>query len=446
MLNQEKGASMNEKQAMEYIEKTNQIGSILGLESIRELLIRLGNPQDELKFVHIAGTNGKGSTLAYISTILRVSGYKVGRYISPTIVSYYERIQINERPIAKTKFASYLEKISLIINDMVEDGLSHPTSFEIETALGFLYFRDKKCDIVVLETGMGGALDATNIIKNTIATVFASISMDHMQFLGNTLEEIAKNKVGIIKDGCYVITTSQEKSVMKCLQDESKIHGCTFLLSDYLSLKKVKSKINKQTFTYEGFKELEISLNGRHQIENATLAISCIKALNLYGFKISEESIRKGLKETVWNGRFSVIGEKPIFIVDGAHNEDAAKRLAESIAFYFTNRKIIYIMGVLKDKEYVKIIEQTYSYAEQIITVTIPNNPRGMQAYDLAKEIKEFHNCVTVADSLQEAVEMSYLLADKNTVIVAFGSLSYLGELIGIVQERDKIRRDTHGK
>ena len=299
MLNQEKGASMNEKQAMEYIEKTNQIGSILGLESIRELLIRLGNPQDELKFVHIAGTNGKGSTLAYISTILRVSGYKVGRYISPTIVSYYERIQINERPIAKTKFASYLEKISLIINDMVEDGLSHPTSFEIETALGFLYFRDKKCDIVVLETGMGGALDATNIIKNTIATVFASISMDHMQFLGNTLEEIAKNKVGIIKDGCYVITTSQEKSVMKCLQDESKIHGCTFLLSDYLSLKKVKSKINKQTFTYEGFKELEISLNGRHQIENATLAISCIKALNLYGFKISEESIRKGLKETV---------------------------------------------------------------------------------------------------------------------------------------------------
>ncbi|MDD2973413.1 MAG: bifunctional folylpolyglutamate synthase/dihydrofolate synthase [Lachnospiraceae bacterium] len=442
---------MNYKETMEYIEEMTKYGSVLGLENMRNLLQCLNNPQEELKFVHIAGTNGKGSTLSFISTVLTCAGYKVGRYISPTIFEYRERIQINGKMISKVELAAYMTRIKDAVEQMTEEGLPHPTPFEIETALSFLYFKEKKCDIVVLETGLGGREDATNIITTTLVAVLTNISMDHMAFLGETLEKIAYQKAGIIKNGCYVISAKQETTAMQVVEEVCREQQAALTVVNQAGIKSVKSSLTKQSFSYESanhilYKKMEISLLGTYQIKNAILAIEVLGRLQKLGYSISEKALRKGLLETVWIGRFTVIARNPLFIVDGAHNEDAARQLRDTIEFYFTNKKIIYIMGILKDKEYGKIIQETYSYGTHIITVTTPKNPRAMPAYELAQEIQPYHNSVTVADSLQEAVEMSYLLADKDSVIIAFGSLSYLGELIRIVEHRDDIRRDTHGR
>lgn len=423
---------MKEREAIEYIENYKGLGIVPGLDSIRELCRRLGDPQKELKFVHIAGTNGKGSVSAYVATVLKCAGYRVGRYISPTIFQYRERIQVNDRCISVKALCEGVELIREKCEEMTEEGLPHPTPFEMETALGFLYFREKKCDIVVLETGMGGLLDATNIVENTVAAVFASISMDHMKFLGNTLGEIAAQKAGILKKGCTAVSTVQKPEAMNVIVNRAAELECPLVVSNPGEASHIRYGLENQLFDYAGFRKLQISLAGKYQIENAVLAVDVLQVLREKSFDIPEEKLRLGLKQTVWPGRFTVIGKKPLFIVDGAHNEDAAKRLAESIEFYFTNRRIIYIMGVLKDKEYEKVIGLTHSHADQIITVATPGNPRALPAYNLACEIAKVHKNVTAVDSLEEAVEMSMLLAGKDDVIIAFGSLSYLGRLMEI--------------
>ena len=425
---------MNYKEALEYVDSLNQYGIVPGLDSIKELCKRLGNPQDALSFVHIAGTNGKGSALAYISTVLKCAGYRVGRYLSPVIFEYREKIQVGKRPITKEALCEGLEMIRQICEEMVADGFHHPTPFEVETALAFWYFQKKECDIVVLETGMGGLMDATNLITTTKLAVLTSISMDHMQFLGDTLEKIATQKAGIMKDGCSVVTMNQQEEVMNVIVGEAAEKGCPLVVADCTKAKNIRYGIEKQTFDYDGMKKLEITMAGKFQVDNAILAIEAIKVLKEMGYTVSEGALRKGLKECEWKGRFSVLKKKPYFLADGAHNEDAARKLAESIEFYFTNKRIIYIMGMLRDKEYEKVIAFTQKYAEKIITVTPPENPRAMHAYELAGEVAKVHAHVTAVDSLEEAVEMSLLLAGKDDVIISFGSLSYLGRLMNIVE------------
>ena len=427
---------MNEKEAMAFIEETAGYGIVPGLDNIRELCRRMGDPQNALKFVHIAGTNGKGSVSAYVASMLKAGGYCVGKYISPVIFNYRERIQVNDRNITVKALCQGMERIKKVCQEMMSEGLNHPTAFEIETALGFLYFREKRCDIVVLETGMGGLMDATNIVENTLAAVITSVSRDHMKFLGNSLTEIAAQKAGIIKPGSHVVSICQPKDVEKVISEKAESLNCPLIFAETQNIKNVRYGLEKQRFDYKNRKKLEISLAGKYQPENAALALEVIDILAEKGFHISERAVYQGLTETRWPGRFTVIGKKPYFVVDGAHNEDAAKRLAESIDFYFTNKRIIYIMGVLKDKEYEKIIGLTASYADHIVTVTPPENPRALPAYELAKEISAVHPKVTAVDSLEEAVEMSALLTQKEDVIIAFGSLSYLGRLMRIVEDK----------
>ena len=280
---------------------------------------------------------------------------------------------------------------------------------------------------------MGGLLDATNLITKTITSVITSVGMDHMQFLGNTLEQIAAQKAGIIKEGCPVVLLKQSEVVARVVEQEAHRKHAPLVVADVDRVSRVRYGIERQSFDYDGFRRLEISLAGQFQIENAVLAIETVRTLAGQGYPVREKALCMGLWETVWPGRFQVIKKKPLFVVDGAHNEDAAQKLARSIEFYFTNRRIIYIMGILKDKDYERIIELTHSYADQIITVTPPDNPRAMHAYELAREIARVHPKVTAVDSLEEAVEMSLLLAGKGDVILAFGSLSYLGRLTEIV-------------
>lgn len=424
---------MKEREVMEYIESISGLGIVPGLDSIRELCRRLGNPQNALKFVHVAGTNGKGSVSAYIAEALQWGGYRVGRYISPVIFGYRERIQVNGRNITREALGRLAEQVKQICGEMVSEGLKQPTAFEVETALGFLYWKEKNCDIVVLETGMGGLLDATNVIENTVLAVLTSISMDHMKFLGNTLEEIAAQKAGILKPGAPVVSAEQLSEAGKVIAERAAALNCRLTVAERSHITSIKYGLERQRFSYGGFSGLEISLAGKYQIENGALAVEALKVLQECGFPVAEEKLRQGLKRTTWAGRFTPVGKKPCFIVDGAHNEDAAKRLAESVEFYFTNKRIIYIMGVLKDKEYEKIIGLTHGLADQIITVTPPDNPRALPAYELAREVAKVHSGVTAVDSLEEAVEMARLLAGKEDVILAFGTLSFAGRLMKIV-------------
>ena len=437
---------MNYQEAMEYMEKVGTYGIVPGLDSIRELCRRMGNPQDDLKFVHIAGTNGKGSTLAYISSILQAAGYRVGKYISPVIIEYCEKIQIGKQKISHKDLCEGLEIIRKHCDDMVEDGFHHPTPFEIETALAFWYFKEKNCDIVVLETGMGGREDATNLITTTQVAVLASIGMDHMKFLGNSLEEIAAHKAGICKPGCIVVSMRQKCAAMKVVEQTAAQLDCPLIIADAANAKHVKYGLKKQTFDYGDYKKLEISLAGKFQVANAVLALETVQALGRCGYEIKESAIRKGLRETSWIGRLQILEAHPLFIIDGAHNEDAAVKLADSIEFYFTNKRIIYIMGMLKDKEVDRVIALTEKYADQILTVTPPENPRAMHAYDLAREVAKVNPNVTAVDSLEEAVELSHLLAGKEDVILCFGSLSYLGRILKIMEKRQAAKGTRKAK
>lgn len=438
---------MTEKETFDYIEGIQKLGSHLGLESVCELCKRLGNPQDALKFIHIAGTNGKGSVLAMISDTLTGSGYKTGRYISPTISDYRERFQINGRMIGKKTLCDYVERLKNVCEEMVEAGFLHPTPFEFETALAFLYFKEKACDVVVLETGMGGETDATNIITTTMIAVLSSVSMDHMQFLGDNLAAIAGIKAGIIKEGIHVVSAWQKPEAEQVIRQRCMEKNAVLHMADEQSARFWGGSRNGISFSYGRHGKMFLSLRGTYQLINAATALEALDCLReSFCFRISEEKIKETFRTLCWQGRFEQIAGKPEFFIDGAHNEAAATELAKTIEFYFTNRKIIYIMGVLKDKEYDKIIEKTYPYADSIITIKTPHNERALDACELAKCAARFHPNVTAADSLEEAVEMAYLMAGNDGVIIAFGSLSYLGELTAIVKNEKWTRRDSHGK
>ena len=447
---------MNYREALEYVESLKHYGSVPGLAMTEALCARLGDPQKQLKFVHIAGTNGKGSVLAYVSTILQNAEYRVGRYISPTLFDYRERFQIDARPITQSALCKYMEQVKTAVEQMEEAGEAappgtegpHPTLFEVETVVAFLYFLDKKCDIVVLETGMGGRLDATNVIPAPLCAVITSISRDHMSYLGDTLEQIAMEKAGIIKPGSIVVSARQKLEAMQVIKQAAAKSKCRIFIADADRVKQVKTGLKKQHFSYSKYKNMEISMPGLYQIDNAILALTVIEALQKQGLKIAPDKVKTGLLQTKWAGRFEVIGQRPLFVIDGAHNEDGAVRLAQTIIHYFEGRRIIAIAGVLSDKEAEKILVPICPLAKHLITVTPPDNPRALHAYELANLAKEYHDSVTVADSLQEAVEIAYLLAgkDKETVVIAFGSLSYLGALTYIVEHRDTIRRDSHGR
>ena len=463
---------MKYAEALDFMEQIGKYGIVPGLEGIRELCRRLGDPQRELRFVHVAGTNGKGSVCAYMSAVLQCGGYRVGKYTSPAVLDWREEIQVNGSYIAKAAVGRYMEQLKAACGEMAAEGRPHPTPFEVKTAMAFLYFRDKKCDIVVMETGMGGLLDATNVVEDTCVAVLTSVSMDHMGFLGKTLPEIAAQKAGIIKRGCHVVTAVQEPEVMEVLAGRAAALGCPLTVADARAAEHVRFGLEKQRFDYGGLKKLEITLAGQCQIENAVTALEGLRALGIGAlegaepgagasesrepgigaadgrapedketggrirkreFPVTEERLRQGMAQAVWPGRFAVAGRKPCFILDGAHNEDAARKLAQSLELYFSGRRILYIMGMLRDKEYGKVIGLTHSLADQIITVTPPGNPRAMPAYELAAAVAQVHEKVTAADSLEEAVEMARLLADKEDVIVAFGSLSYLGRMLEIV-------------
>ena len=458
---------MTYKQAIDHITECASYGISPGLESITGLCQRLGDPQDELKFIHIAGTNGKGSVAAYLSSIFKSAGLKVGRYISPTISDYLERFDINGRCMTKKDFARYMDIVRPVCDAMTAEGLDHPTPFEMETAIAFLYFKEKNCDIVVLECGMGGRLDATNIIRNKLSCVFAHIDMDHMQYLGDTVDKIASEKAGIITDTVPVITGPQYEAVMKVLRKAAVDHDADIYtvkddkdvipapgvreMSSYISGVKINLRGGSFYMSDEpGKRKYKTPLLGTHQIINSAVAVRCAQAVReacedgrydigddlrariIKG--LTEESIAAGLKNVKWPARLQIISTKPLTVIDGAHNPDAAARLKESLDELIPGRDRILIMGMLKDKDAEKVADIMCRDAMMVFTVTPPDNPRAMRSPDLARIVSGYNPRVTSLDSVEEAVEMARMFAvqNDNSVIIAFGSLSYMGRMLKI--------------
>lgn len=433
---------MNYKDCRKFLEGLHTGEIHLALDRIQELLRRLGNPQEQVPYVHIAGTNGKGSILAYISAALTRAGYKTGRYSSPVVYEYGEQFQIDGKNISREKFIRYTEEVADAVRQMESDGWVRPSSFELETSLAFLYFAREGCEIGVMECGMGGRDDATNVIAHPLAAVFASISLDHSAFLGRTTAEIARTKAGIMRPGAAAVTSDQTADVMEVLREEAEKNGCTYVYADRKRAGKVSIDGTRLSFPYTGCggeeTEIEVQLPGICQVVNALTAYETLKFLQRSGRweRLTDAAIHDGMKSALWPGRFCRIGEKPDFIVDGAHNPGAASALKSSIETYLSGRRLIFIIGMFKDKDYDTVLRILAPMAAQVFAIETPDNPRALPVADMAAAVARYNPHVEACASISEAVERAYQAAGPEDAILSFGSLSNIGEISRLAGSR----------
>ncbi|MCI5855963.1 MAG: bifunctional folylpolyglutamate synthase/dihydrofolate synthase [Agathobacter sp.] len=428
---------MNYEEARAYVREVSKTGSVLGLESIERLMDELGNVQNELPIIHIAGTNGKGSTGAYLAAAFAEAGLHVGRYCSPAVFDPLEVWQYDGVNISEMEYANVMSQVKTACDIVVSKGCPAPTVFEVETAAAFVYFSGKKPDVVLLEVGMGGLTDATNVIAKPLASVITTISMDHMQFLGDTLSDIARAKAGIIKEKSPVFCAPQEETAAQVLRQtaEEKKAPITLLEERQISGKAQKPGCLRLVYNSDRYGEfaLTTSMAGSYQVRNTALsaetAAYCLAQLKPQeSEKQHKRWICDGIAKTVWPGRFEVLGNNPLFVLDGAHNEDAAYCLEKTVQNCFTNTKLVYIIGVLADKEHEKMLKIMLPHAKRVYTVT-PHNPRALKTDALAKEAALFCESVNACESVEEAVTSA--LRDAKSMglpVLAFGSLSYLKE------------------
>ncbi|MCD8324472.1 MAG: bifunctional folylpolyglutamate synthase/dihydrofolate synthase [Clostridiales bacterium] len=401
---------MNYEEAMSFLDETKKYGIQPGLTGIRALMRELGDVQERIPIVHIAGTNGKGSVGAMLSSVLVESGYRTGRFDTPDVFSYEEEFLMNGKPIEKVRLAEIFTEVAATCQRLVQGGLPHPTRFEVETAAAFLWFYEENCDIALVEVGMGGAEDATNLIQKSLVSVLTSISRDHTKFLGNTLTEIAGAKAGIIKEGCPVVAMEQKPEAMAVIRKKCEESRASLVLAGK---------------TDDRLMNISLGLAGEFQAENAACVLQVLEVLKKDYPKICRETVREGLKKVRWPGRFEQIYAFPDVYLDGAHNEDAVLKLHASVNRSFPNRRIIYIMGVLADKEYDRMIHIMFREGDRVYTVT-PPNPRALSATELAKQLQKEKIDAIPCENPRDAVSYALEAADAQDVILAFGSLYYL--------------------
>lgn len=415
------------------IHEFNRFGMVLGLDRMEELLRRLGNPQDDLKVIHVAGTNGKGSVSKYLEEGLSACGYKMGLYTSPYIETFNERIRYDGADISDEDLEYYGQKVVSAAEAMVADGLDSPTEFEVVTAIAFLFFADRQADITILEVGLGGIGDSTNVVKSPLASVITSISYDHMAQLGSSLAEIAVNKAGIIKTGCPVIANVPQRDAAKIIARKAyamgsrlyDISGIRAAVSDETPF---SQKVSMELYE-KSYSDVEISMVGRHQAENLKTALATLEILRKSGaVKLDREALYEGLKRARQPGRFEVISENPLVIIDGAHNEAGAQALQETMAQHFAGKKILLVAGILADKEIDSIVKFLTKITDHII-VTEPDNPRKLAAEKLAGHVADFGIAAEAVSDVEAAVHRAKELADDYDVILFAGSLYLIGDV-----------------
>lgn len=414
---------MNVQEALTYIHSVSWKGSVPGLSRTQELLHRLGDPQNKLKFIHIAGTNGKGSTAAMLASVLQAAGYRTGLYTSPYITCFNERMQVDGRMIDDDELAQITQELRPHAEAM-ED---HPTEFELVTAIAMVYFARHACDIVVLEVGLGGALDSTNVISQPEVAVICNIGLDHTEVLGDTLEKIAQAKAGIIKGGDVVIYRGQA-SVEQVFSDACARTGARLHRADFDAIVPVSAALDGQVFDYGARKALLLPLLGAHQLKNAAVVLTTVDVLIARGWHISEQALREGLRTVRWPGRFELLRREPIFIVDGGHNPQCMASLAENLKTYLAGRPITALTGVMADKDYSDMYRIVAPYISRYVTVT-PDNPRALRAEALAETLRVYGKpviaCPTVAEGVAEALRQT----GSGEAVVAFGSLYMVGDI-----------------
>ena len=415
---------MTYEEALSYIHSICWKGSKLGLDRTRELLGKLDDPQKELKFIHIAGTNGKGSTAAMLSSILEEAGYRVGLYTSPFINRFNERMQVNHQPIPDEELAALTEYVRPHADAMADS----PTEFELITALAMVWFARQNCDIVVLEVGMGGELDSTNIIDAPEAAVIAAMGMDHVKELGPTMADIARAKAGIIKEGGRVVSYGGNPEADEVIAAVCRARNASLCQPDFSAIVPGDFGLEGQTFSYKGWRGLRIPLVGAYQMNNAAVVLETVEVLRQRGWSVSDEAVRQGLADTRWPARFEVLRRDPVFIVDGGHNPHGIRATAESLSRLFPGRKITFVTGVMADKDVEHILGLIVPLADQFFTVR-PDNPRAMDAGELAARIEAMGAKATACASVRDGVDRAIQAEGPHGVACALGSLYMSGEV-----------------
>ena len=414
------------EQTLNYIHGLYRKGTKPDLSRVGTLLSLVGDPQKQLKFIHIAGTNGKGSTAAMSASILHKAGYKVGLFTSPYIYRFNERIQINGQQIPDQDvidLTAHLRELTVQMPEM-------PTEFDFVTAMAMVYFAREGCDIVVLEVGVGGALDSTNIIPAPEVAVITNIGLDHTDLLGDTVEKIAAVKAGIIKEGCHAVVYRGTESVEKVYEDICKEKQVPLRKADFAGLTLHSHDLYGQCFDCGSRKNLELPLLGGHQLHNAAVVLAVMDALIQRGWNIPEERIYQGMKEVSWPGRFDIICRDPLFIIDGGHNPQCIEALVKNIEDYLSGRKLIVLTGVLADKDYADMFRPVMPFAQHFVCIT-PDNPRKMEAADLARYLQNAGAEATPCDTVVEGVRTAKALAGDDGVVLCFGSLYSIGDIRG---------------
>lgn len=415
---------MTPEEALTYIHSVCWKGSIPGLSRTRELLEKMGNPQNQLQFVHIAGTNGKGSTAAMTASILRKAGYRTGLYTSPYIFRFHERMQVDGQCISDEELAEITEFVKPLAESM-ED---HPTEFELVTCIAMEYFKRHHCDVVSLEVGMGGELDSTNVIQSPLVAVLTNIGLDHTEFLGDTLEKICETKSKIIKPGTIAVTYREKPSVEAVIDARCKEVGAKWMPADFDSIHLVSASLEGQVFDWGPYLVIHLPLLGKHQLYNAAVVLTIVKALRERGLTISDEAMREGIASVSWPGRFELVARNPLFIVDGGHNPQCIEALVNNVRDYLGGKRLTILTGVLADKDYGDMYQDMAQYAAEFVTVT-PPNPRALPAQELKAYLERFGKPVTACDTVAEGVALAKKLAGSDGVVLAYGSLYMVGDI-----------------
>lgn len=415
---------MNVVQALEYIHSVSWKGSVPGLSRTRELLTRMGDPQKKLKFVHIAGTNGKGSTAAMTASILRQAGYRTGLYTSPYLFRFNERMGVDGADISDEELAEITE----FVRPHAEAMADHPTEFELVTAIAMEFFVRRGCEIVVLEVGLGGELDSTNVIDPPEVAVITNIGLDHTDILGDTVAQIAQAKAGIIKRGCDVVIYRGAQAVEAVLEQACAAQGARLHRADFGSIRLRSHSFAGQVFDCGDLLGLELPLLGAHQLKNAAVALGAVQCLQNRGWRITQADIRAGLAQVRWPGRFERIARQPDFVVDGGHNPQCLEALAQNVRDYLAGRRIIGLTGVMADKDYRQMYETMAPLIAAFVTVT-PNNPRAMSAESLAGVLKPMGKPVTACETVESGIRTAVALAGESGLVLSFGSLYLVGDV-----------------
>lgn len=434
--------NMTYKEAMDYITSIGRFGSNYGLKRTFRLLELLGSPHEKIKLIHVAGTNGKGSTTAMITKILRGLGYKVGMYTSPYLEEFEERIQINGENINKNTLVGLLEEVRIAIDKVIEEGYEQPTEFEIITALMFLYFYNERVDYGVIEVGLGGRLDSTNVLTPKVS-VIASISLDHMNILGDNLKDIAKEKAGIIKKGIPVILYPQKKEVEEVIlkiakEKNSKVYLVKKEYGKLIDIDYEELYQNVEIQSYKNKYTINLPLLGEHQISNLNVALNTIEVLcEQEQIKFDKKIVERSLEDVKWIGRLEVLGKKPTIVIDGAHNIDGIKALRKNIEKYFKYNKIYLLLGILADKQVKEMIEEIAPVAEKIYALT-PHSERAELSEDLKNEILKYNSNTIAFESYEEAIFSALKEAKEEDLILISGSLYMIGDMRKIITSKMK--------